>query len=495
MPITERRKPSEPLRAIIDIGSNTVRLVIYGGPVRAPAVLHNEKVTARLGKGVAENGVLGERASNTALAALARYHLLLQLKGVDHVDIVATAAVRDAANGGEFLDRVAAIGFAPRLLSGEQEAVTSAHGVLGAFPGASGVVGDLGGGSLELVDVEGDSCRHGVSMPLGTLRLGRLRAAGDRAFGQQVAKALKKADWAAEPGTTLYLVGGSLRAFARYAMVRLEWPIDDPHGFVLDPVNALRLARNLARCKAETLRAMPGIATARMNSLPDTAALLAVLIRRLQPGKLVFSAWGLREGLLYEDMPAATRAHDPLVAGMTTFVQEHGISQRIGTMVADWTAAVALPADTDQRDRLRLAATMLCLASATVEPNLRGDTARDWALRKRWIGAATTERVMLAVAMLAHTGRLEVPEALAGLIGPATLREAQTWGLATRLCRRFSTCAQQSLVDSRLAVEGNRLVLLVQPALAALVNDGVERDLRALATHLGVKSDVRFSLA
>ena len=193
-------------------------------------------------------------------------------------------------------------------------------------------------------------------------------------------------------------------------------------------------------------------------------------------------------------MPAATRAHDPLVAGMTTFVQEHGISQRIGTMVADWTAAVALPAETVQRDRLRLAATMLCLASATVEPNLRGDTARDWALRKRWIGAATTERVMLAVAMLAHTGRLEVPEALAGLIGPATLREAQTWGLATRLCRRFSTCAQQSLVDSRLAIEGNRLVLRVQPALAALVNDGVERDLRALATHLGVKSDVRFSL-
>lgn len=495
MPTTERRKLSEPMRAIIDIGSNTVRLVVYGGPMRAPTVLHNEKVTARLGKGVAESGLLGERASNTALAALARYHLLLQLKGVGHVDIVATAAVRDAANGPAFLARVTEMGFAPRLLTGEQEAVTSAHGVLGAFPGAFGVVGDLGGGSLELVDVEGDSCRHGVSMPLGTLRLARLRAAGDRAFGQQVAKALKKADWAAEPGCTLYLVGGSLRAFARYAMGRLEWPIDDPHGFVLDPVNALRLARNLARCKPETLRAIPGIASARMNSLPDTAALLAVLIRRLQPGELIFSAWGLREGLLYEDMSATTRALDPLVCGMTTFVQEHGISSRLGTMVADWTAAVVQQSDIGQRQRLRLAATMLCLASATVEPNLRGDIARDWALRKRWIGAATTERVMLAAAMLAHTGRLDVPDALAGLIPLSALRDAQTWGLATRLCRRFSTCAPQGLVDSALTIEGNRIVLRVQPALAPLVNDGVERDLRALAAHLGFKSDVRINEA
>ncbi len=487
----ERRLARSPMRAIIDIGSNTVRLVIYGGPVRAPAVLHNEKVTARLGKGVAENGLLGERASAAVLAALARYRTLLQLKGVDRVDVVATAAVRDAANGAAFLAKVAAMGFSPRLLSGEEEAVTSAHGVLGAFPGATGVVGDLGGGSLELVDIDGDTCRHGVSMPLGTLRLGRLRATGDRAFAQSVGKALKKADWTAEPDTTLWLVGGSLRAFARFAMARLEWPIDDPHGFVLDPVNGLRIARNLARCKAETLRPMPGISSARMSSLPDTAALLAVLIRRLKPGKLVFSAWGLREGLLYEDMAAGVRGQDPLVAGMSAFVQEHGISPQIGAMVAGWTVAAAPPAGIERRERLRLAATMLCLAASTVEPNLRGDIARDWALRKRWIGAATTERVMLAVAMLAHTGRLDVPPALAALIPVTALREAQAWGLAVRLCRRFSTCAPQSLSGSQLTVEGARLVLSVQPALAALINDGVERDLRALATHLGLKPELR----
>lgn len=491
MTTSERRQPRGAMRAIVDIGSNTVRLVIYGGPPRAPAVLHNEKVTARLGKGVAENGLLGERACKAALAALGRYRVLLQLKGVDRVDVVATAAVRDAANGAQFLARVTALGFAPRMLSGEEEAVTSAHGVLGAFPGANGVVGDLGGGSLELVDIKGDSCRHGVSMPLGTLRLARLRAGGDRAFGQQVAKALEKADWAAEPGSTLYLVGGSLRAFARFAMARLEWPIDDPHGFVLDPADGVRIARALARRKPETLRPMHGIATARMNSLPDTGALLAVLIRRLQPGKIIFSAWGLREGLLYEDMAAGTRGQDPLVAGMSAFVSEHGITAQIGVMVAGWSVAAAPSTGIDRRDRLRLAATMLCLAAATVEPNLRNDIAREWALRKRWIGAATAERVMLAVAMLAHTGRLDVQPGLAALISPAALHQAQAWGLATRLCRRFTTCAPHGLAGSALTVEGGRLVLSVQPALQPLINEGVERDLRALAAHLGLKGELR----
>ena len=92
--------------------------------------------------------------------------------------------------------------------------------------------------------------------------------------------------------------------------------------------------------------------------------------------------------------------------------------------------------------------------------------------------------------MLAHTGRLEVPPALAALIPAHALREAQAWGLATRLCRRFSTCAPQGLSGSRLLVDGGRLVLEVQPTLAPLVNDGVERDLRALAAHLGLKAQV-----
>jgi len=330
-----------------------------------------------------------------------------------------------------------------------------------------------------------------VSMPLGTLRLPGLRADGERAFNQRVAKALAKADWKPDPGSTLYFVGGSLRAFARHAMILKHWPIDDPHGFEIEAAEAERIARALARKKPEALLPLQGVSNARLASLPDTAALVSILIRKLQPGKLVFSAWGLREGTLWESMPDVVRSQDPLVAGASAFVAEQGISPGTGAMVAGWTAVASLADGSQRRERLRLAATMLCLATATVEPNLRGDLARDWALRKRWIGAGAPERAMLAAAMIANTGRMDIPAELVAIAPAASLREAQAWGLAARLCRRLTTCAAPGLSGTSLTVEGGVLVLTVQPAIAALVNDGAERDLKALAAHMGLKHELR----
>lgn len=491
MPRITRASAYVPSRAIIDIGSNTVRLVIYGGPARAPDVLHNEKVTARLGKGVAENGKLGGRASAAALASLARYRTLLDLKGIVDVDVVATAAVRDAVNGAEFLEKIRTLGLIPRLLSGEEEAIASAHGVIGAFPGATGLVGDLGGGSLELVDVDAGGCRHGTSLPLGTLRLPALRAGGERAFGQAIARMLKRADWQAAPGSTLYLVGGSLRAFARHAMTVSDWPIDDPHGFEMAAPQAQAIAKALARRKPEMLAPVAGLSSSRLAALPNTAALLFVLIRALQPGRLVFSSWGLREGLLWDRMPPGVRMQDPLVAGAAAFTAEYGIPAATAAMVSGWTAAARLPGAAAGTEHLRLTATMLCLATAMVEPNLRGDLAREWALRKRWIGASPADRAMLAAAMIAHTGRADLPADLAALASPEQLRDAQSWGFATRLCRRFSGNTAAGISGSALRVEEGLLVLAVQPQIAVLVNDGVERDLKVLAAHLGLKSAVR----
>ena len=250
-------------QAIIDIGSNTVRLVIYGGPPRAPVVLFNEKVTAKLGRGVGETGLLSKKAMALALAGLGRYRMLIDAAGVEQVTVVATAAARDAANGPQFLDAVRALGLDPRLLSGEEEAVTSAHGVMAAFPGAKGMVADLGGGSLELVDIDTqglgeDHCAHGVSLPLGSLLLPALRKAGPALFKRKVAKLLQKADLNAGHGLPLYLVGGSCRAFARYALDATGWPLDDPHGFELDTATAIALAGTLARRRSPRAAAGPG---------------------------------------------------------------------------------------------------------------------------------------------------------------------------------------------------------------------------------------------
>ena len=162
-------------RAIIDIGSNTVRLVVYGGSPRAPTVLYNEKVAARLGREMAETGAMPADSIELAMRGLKRFALLLDDLGIEDVETVATAATREASNGPEFIAAIEELGLSPRVISGEEEACLSAHGVLGAFPGAKGVVADLGGGSLELVHIADNRTGDPVSLPLGTLRLPALR--------------------------------------------------------------------------------------------------------------------------------------------------------------------------------------------------------------------------------------------------------------------------------------------------------------------------------
>ena len=472
-------------RAIIDIGSNTVRLVVYTGSARAPTVVFNEKVTARLGKGVAENGLLAEKGMTAALAALARYAALLRAQKVTRVDTVATAAARDAGNGPEFLAKVAALGLSPRLLSGQEEAETSAWGVLSAFPGAHGIVADLGGGSLELTDIEGDHCEHGVSFPWGSLRLKALRAAGPQKFARHIREELKAVDWADRKGLPLFLVGGSCRALAQYAKHVLDWPIDDPHGFELEPDRAISLLGPLEQGQPDS--AIPGISSSRLAALPDAAALIVNLVRSLKPSKVVFSSWGLREGLLYQRLSAEEGAQDVLLASIGAFAEQLGTPAAHAAMIAEWTRPIAGTA----RGSLRLAATHLALASLSLEPNLRAEHVTDWALRKRWIGLDAEGRAMLAAALLANAGRLPPPSALARIASPGALHDAAGWGLATRLARKFSGCTAEPLAGSTLTVASNRLVLATRPAFRALVTETVEKDLRQLAGWLKLEPAIK----
>jgi exopolyphosphatase/guanosine-5'-triphosphate,3'-diphosphate pyrophosphatase len=481
--------------AIIDIGSNTVRLVVYGGPPRAPAVLLNEKVTAKLGKNVGETGMLSDKAMKIALNALARFAALLQVSGVTDVDTVATAAVRDAGNGAEFLAAVTALGLKPRMLTGAEEALASAHGVMAAFPGATGVVADLGGGSLELMALDSDDCRQGITLPLGTLRLAAARAPGAGKFAASVRGGLRKAGWDEGRGQPLYLVGGAWRALARYAMFRLDWPLDDPHGYELAPEAALSICNTVARGKP--LPEMPLMTPSRLASLPDAAALLALLLREIQPSCLIFSSWGLREGLLYRQLDRSTQAQSPMLAGITVFAEAMDVSASTATMVAGWTADVCSGADSGANnganngggsEKLRMAATLMSLAAMRIEPNLRADEAVGWALRKRWIGLDANGRAVLAMATLANNGETAIPADLARLAPLEDLRQAVTWGLAIRLCRKFSGCAARSLSGSALTSANGKLVLTVEEPLHALYSDGVAKNLRLLADWLGLEA-------
>jgi len=480
-------------RAIIDIGSNTIRLVVYNGPPRAPVVILNEKVSAKLGKEVGRTGLLSEKSIHTALSALARFAAMLKLLEIDNVQCVATAASRDAANGPEFLDAVRALGLSPRLLSGEEEARTSALGVIAAFPGARGTVGDLGGGSLELVSIDGESIRGGITLPYGSLRLADLRSGGASAFAATISRGLEEAGWSAGAGEPLYIVGGSWRALALQAMFQMNWPLDDPHDFELGPEEALRLCRQLEKGKID--KPDPRISSARLSSLPDAAALLGQLVLRIAPSRIVFSSWGLREGLLYSALDETRRQEDPMLTGIAAFARTAQVDPAHAVQVADWTQDACLAPDGSEQDEpLRLAATMLALAAMRTEPNMRAEEAMGWALRKRWIGLSARGRAMMAMTVFANSGLTAVPPAFDRLASAEDLRRAVGWGLAVRLCRRLTGCADKAIAGTALRRQDGELVLELQEPVHALYSNGVGKDLRNLADWLGTEWKVKLAV-
>ena len=297
---------AEPV-AIIDIGSNSVRLVVYAGPPRIPTPIFNEKVLAGLGSGLEQSGTLSEKGRARAVDALRRYKLLIEQMKVRHTHVLATAAVRDARDGAEFVREIERIGFRCDVLRAEEEARLAGEGVLSGIPDADGIVGDLGGGSLELVDVRAGSATGGGSMPLGVLRLD-VSAKSEKAVREELRATLKKTGLDGR-SRAFYMVGGSWRALARIDMVATGCPLPITHQYRMKPGRAGELRKLLAADDAELAKAVAG---PRFTTSPVAAMLLELLVQELAPSKLVVSSFGIREGLLYSKLDRRTRSMDPL---------------------------------------------------------------------------------------------------------------------------------------------------------------------------------------
>ncbi|MEL7689457.1 Ppx/GppA family phosphatase [Citromicrobium bathyomarinum] len=485
---------AEPRGAIIDIGSNTVRLVIYGGPPRAPVTLFNEKVTARLGLDIDKSGRLADESVALAMAALERFALILTDLEITRADAVATAAVRDAENGKQFLKRVKSLGLEPRLLSGQDEATISGEGVLGAFPEARGIVADLGGGSLELVPVGDGEVGEGCSLPAGTLRLPGI-GGGDRDKLRDKLKKMIAKDAPSMPASDgdagdLYLVGGTWRALAAFARDELGFPLTDPHGFTMNRERATDLIKTLSKTDVEQIKASPNVAASRAEFLPDAVQLLHVLLKQYDPQRIVISAWGLREGLMMRQLDKYQLAQDPLLAGVVEFIESRSASPMQATRVAGWTVET-VSSLRPGAERLRLAAIMLGLAAMQTEPNLRVSQGVDWAFQKRWIAISPEGRAMLAAAICANSNVLDLPDTITALASKDAVEEAITWGLGLRLARRLGAGSARSLDATRLTREKKSLVLAISKSHAALYSQSAERDLALLANHLGLEPKMR----
>jgi exopolyphosphatase/guanosine-5'-triphosphate,3'-diphosphate pyrophosphatase len=476
---------------IIDIGSNSIRLVIYEGEGRIPSILFNEKIMAGLGKGLAKTGQLDPDAVKRTVAALARFRRLAEDMGVVKLRTVATAAVRDASNGPDFIAQLATVGLPVELLSGAAEASLAGHGVLAAIPEADGIVGDLGGGSLELVGVRGGDVGKGISIPFGVLRVAQMKLGSSRALDRALAKALNKAGWkGTAEGRPFYMVGGSWRALARLHQTLTDYPLPIVHQYVLAPSEAQRLVRALGQLDPKRIKAIGGISSSRVSSLGDAAMLLAALVRYLKPSTLVVSAYGLREGLLHSSLSDSVRAIDPLIEAS----REEGIRQgrfpEHGDLLDRWIAPL-FANEPPQLARLRHAACLLADVGWRAHPEFRAERGLDVALHGNWVAIDASGRAMLGQALFTHFGGEGVCPIVNQLIGYDMAAKAMQWGLATRLGQRLSGGVPEPLESSGLSFEGGAIVLTLRGEDKALYGEAVERRHKMLAESLQLKIAVR----
>ena len=474
--------------AIIDIGSNSVRLVVYAGAPRIPAIIFNEKVMAGLGKSLNASGEIAEAAQDRALKALERFHILVRQMDVKHVHVVATAAARDASNGAAFLDKVRAIGFAPQVLSGEREGYMAGMGVLSAIPAADGIVGDLGGGSLELVDIGNGEVRRSASTRLGVLRLQPVAAKGAAAFRKTVRDALAQTGFEGEGrGRPFYMVGGSWRALAKLDMALTRYPLPITHCYWMQPDRPAALLETIAALDPKDLKALVG---SRAATLAEATTLLRFLGEELQPSHFVMSSFGIREGIIFDRLDDETRARDPLLDAAREAGRGLGRFDEHGALLDRW-IATALPEEDPGMRRLRRASCILSDIAWRAHPDFRAERGVDMALHGNWVGIDARGRVMIAQALFCNfggAGSFGDTEA-ARLCTPGELEIAGRWGLAIRLAQRLSGGAAESLETSRLVIEGDAARLVLPSGDAALFGEAVEKRLRNFAGAMGLRSE------
>ena len=478
--------PAEAPYGVLDVGSNSIRLVVFEGLTRAPAPLFNERELCGLGATLGETGSLAPDAVEPALDALRRFAAAATALGVGPLDAVTTAAVRDASDGARFRAAVAReTGFSLRVLSGEEEARYAALGVVSAFPAASGLMADLGGGSLELVRLDRGRLTEHATLPLGVLRLGSLAAGRRTALAAERLKALPWLDTA--EGAPVYLVGGAWRALARLRMAAERHPIPVVHHYRMTAVEAREAAKAFAAADPRTLRPGPeGMWPRRLATVPTGAAVLRALLKAAAPGEVLFSAFGLREGLLFDRLPQAVRALDPLRDACRAIARRDGRSLVYAEALEAWLARAALPALDAHRDLLPAAAFLAEIAWRQ-HPDLRASDAFARISRAPFVGIDHPGRVFLALAVATRYKSAlptEVARAINRLLPPTARAEARALGLALRLAERLS-CGEPAVLDgSQLAADGRRLTLTLAPAHGPLASGKARSAADALARAL-----------
>lgn len=494
----------EPI-GVIDIGSNSVRLVVYDGAVRAATPIFNEKVLAGLGASIASTGRLADDSVGRALEALYRFRAVAHVLKVKNLRVLATAAVRDAENGSDFIRQAEqASGTRIEVLSGEKEAQLAAYGIRMGFLAPDGLAGDLGGGSLEVIDVARDQLKGADTLPLGGLRL--IDQTGDKVdralplVDEAVARISWLTDGCARP---FFAVGGTWRALARLHMEQTAYPLRVMHGYVIPTREAIEFCQFVRRAKkVATLIGIEAVPRARRDVLPYGALVLERLLEAVAPSEVVFSVYGIREGHLFSMMTRHEQDKDPLLTYCAELARLRSRSVAHAYELCNWTDALFSddgPKETPEERRLRHAACLLSDIGWRAHPDYRGVHSLDVVAHAGFAGIDHPGRIFLALSVFyRHSGSDDArgdafSTRLKQVVSKRSQKRARLIGAAVRAAHMLSIGMAGVIDETRLFYEGPKLVLVIPKTYAPLVGERLRRRFQILAEMVSREGEIRIA--
>ena len=500
----KNRKMKKTPVAIIDIGSNSVRLVVFDGLRRSPYTLFNEKISCGLGREIASTGRLADQAVERAINALTRFRAISERLGVRDIHVIATAAAREAENGPDFINWAGSIcGARVRLLSGRDEAEMAANGIVAGMHKADGLAGDMGGGSLEFINIDHEKLLGGQTLPLGSLRLMDITGGDMRKAREFIDEQLDTIDWLKDgKGRNFYTVGGTWRAIARLYMEQYDYPLHVMHNFTIDAEEAHRFADYLLHKtlkSPESLRGFDDLSKVRQSTVPYGALVMERLIRKIEPSQIVASAYGVREGMLYSLLSQKERDKDPLLAACRDLAKMRARCPEHANELCQWTDLLFRQTgegETEDERRLRHAACLLSDIGWRAHPDYRGEQSLNLVAHASFSGIDHQGRAFLALTQFfRHVGVKEEPSAhILSLVDKQSVKRARILGAAIRVANMISAGLPGLMEQTPVFIDDdNHLVLTLPVEYSVLEGERLQKRLEAMAKLLGCKPDLRIS--
>lgn len=484
--------------SVVDIGSNSVRLVVYDGLRRAPTPVFNEKLLCGLGRGVATTHQLNPQGMERALSALRRFKALSRQIGAREVYAVATAAAREAENGPQFVDQAEeALGAHIDVLSGKEEARLAAMGVMAGVTGADGLIGDLGGGSLELIDVSEGRIRDGITFPLGPLRLMDMSGGSASKARDIIDRYLDSSPLMDQlKGRSLYAVGGTWRNIARIHMAQTRYPLHVLHNYTIAREQARSVADLVSHLSSSSLKDIKSVSRSRLDTLPYGALVLERLLAKSKVKQMVVSIYGVREGLLYSKLPKRKRDSDALLSSCWEFCCRYARSPEHELELCDWTDKLFMHKsfeETEAERRLRHAACLLADIGWRAHPDYRAQRSLGMISQAAFVDIDHAGRVFIALTIYyRYEGEEEgLTSNLGRLVDDKMLERARLLSDVFRLAYIITAAMPGVLPKIGIEAEGSKgLILRVPKKFVDLMGERVEKRLQALAGQMGRTSRI-----